>query len=163
QVGASQNAAKDYGQVIELDPQRNEARRWLGLALLEFGRYQESLDHLEILHKQHPEDPEIRARLAQGRHRLGQDAEAYALLDGVLAEHPDHSLALFTRGQMDLEAERFAQAETWLRQAAHKLPYDYKAQWALGECLRRAGKTEEAEVQIARADQLKDLRQRQNE
>jgi tetratricopeptide (TPR) repeat protein len=163
QVGATQSAAKDFRRVIELDPERHQARWWLALALLEIGRYQEALGHVELLHKLHPHDPDIRVRLAVCHHRLGQDAEARALLDGVLAEQPDHGLALLTRGQLDLKADRFAEAESWLRQAASVLPYDYRAQWALADCLRRAGKTEEAEVQLAHADQIKDRRQRQGE
>jgi predicted Zn-dependent protease len=163
QVGAAQKAAEDCRRVIELDPQRDRARWWLALALLEIGRYQEAVGHLEFLRKRSPEDADIRVRMAQGLSLLGQNVEARALLDGVLAEHPDHGMALFEHGQIAMRGGQLAEAETWLRRAALALPYDYKAQWALGDCLRRAGKTEEAEVQIAHANQLKDRRQRQGE
>jgi tetratricopeptide (TPR) repeat protein len=163
QVGAHQSAAEDFRHVLEADPERHQARRWLALALLEFGRYQEALEHMEVLYKLHPQDVDTRVRLAICHSRLGHDAEARALLDEVLAEQPENGLALLTRGQLDMKTEKFDQAESWLGRAARVMPYDYKAQWALGECLRRAGKTEEADAQMARADQLKDRRQRQGE
>jgi tetratricopeptide (TPR) repeat protein len=163
QVGASQKAAEDYRRAIELDPERRQARWWLAQALLEIGRYQEALEHMELVHKLQPDDPDVRVRLALCQFRLGHDAEARALLDGVIAEHPDHALALKSRGELELKAEHFAEAETWLRRAAQASPFDYKVQFILGECLRRAGKTEEAETQLDHANLLKDRRQRQGE
>jgi tetratricopeptide (TPR) repeat protein len=163
QVGAWQKAADDYRRVLELDPDRTQARRWLAAGLLEIGRYQDALEHAEILHKLQPEDPDLRVRLALCHFRLGHDTEARALLDGVIAEHPDYGMALLSRGQLELKAEHFAEAEDWLRRAARVMPYDYKAQWALADCLRRAGKTEEAEKQLDHANVLKDRRQRQGE
>ncbi len=163
QVSAWQKAVEDYRRVIELDPEREQARWWLAQGLLEIGHYQEALDHMALLNKIHPDDPDIRIRLALCHFRLNHDAEARALLDGVLAEHPDHGQALLTRGQLELKADHFADAETYLRRAARGMPYDYKAQWALGDCLRRAGKTGEAETQLDHANLLKDRRQRQGE
>ena len=163
QVGAWQKAADDYRHVIELDPDRTQARRWLAVGLLEIGRYQEALEQAEIVHKLQPEDADFRVRLALCHFRLGHDAEARALLDGVIAEYPDNGPALLSRGQLELKAEHFAEAEDWLRRAARVMPYDYKAQWALADCLRRAGKTQEAEAQLDHANVLKDRRQRQGE
>jgi predicted Zn-dependent protease len=163
QVGAAQEAAKDFQHVLERDPDYPHARWWLAQALTEFGRYDEAVAHLESLHRQNPNDVDVRVQLAVCRQRMGHDEEARTLLDGVLAEQPDHGLALRARGQMALSAGQFADAETWLARAARVLPYDYKAQHALWECLRQQGKTEAAEVQRRRADTLYERRQRQSE
>jgi predicted Zn-dependent protease len=162
-VGAAQEAAADFQHVIERDPEYPNARLWLAQALTEFGRYEEAVGHLEILHRENPDNVDVRVQLAVCRQRLGNEDQARTLLDRVLAEHPEHGLALRARGQLALAAGQFAEAQTWLTQAVRVLPYDYKAQHALWECLRQQGKTEAAESQRARADKLYERRQRQSE
>lgn len=158
QVGAVQAIAADYQRVLELDPERTEARWWLALALLDVGRYQEADQHLQVLSRSRPQDVEVKVRRAICLWRLEREAEASALLDDVLAENPDHGLALLTRGQMLMKTSQCAEAEPWLRQAALVLPYDHAAQNALWECLRQQGKTEEAEAQRERTEALYDRR-----
>jgi tetratricopeptide (TPR) repeat protein len=156
QSGSWTNAAPDLRRVVELDPERPQARWWLAVALVNIGRYQEAVQHLELLRQRQPEDVEVAVRLAICRHRMGQSREARALLDAVLAQRPDHGLALLTRGEMAQLNGQLPQAEKWLRQAARALPYDYQAHWVLRECLRQQGKTQQAEAEEAYASQLKD-------
>jgi len=156
QGGDWPQAVPDLRRVVELDPQRFEARWWLAVALVKIGHYEEAVQHLEILRQRRAEDVEILVQLAICRHHMGWDQEAHALLNTVLARHPNHGLALLTRGQMEQMNGRLAEAEPWLRQAARALPYDYQAHWTLRECLRQQGKTEEAEVEEVYANQLKD-------
>src|SRR5579875_108634 len=156
QNGAWNKAAPDLRRVVELDPGRLEARWWLAAALVNIGRYEEAVPHLEILRQRQPEDVDVRVQLAICRQHTGHGREARALLDAVLAQHPDHGLALLTRGEMAQMNGRFSEAEKWLRQAARALPYNYKAHWVLKECLRQQGKTEQAEAEEAYANQLKD-------
>jgi tetratricopeptide (TPR) repeat protein len=124
--------------------------------LVNIGRYDEAVRHLEVLRQRQAEDVEILVRLAICRHRMGRSRDAGPLLDVVLARRPEHGLALFTRGEMAQMSGQLAQAEQWLRQAVRALPYDYKAHWALTECLRRQGKTEQAQAEEDCANQLKD-------
>jgi tetratricopeptide (TPR) repeat protein len=163
QVGAAQKCIPDYRRVVELDPDHQEARARLAAALLEIGRYEEAAQQLEIVRRRRPDDPLILARLALCRYWLGHAEEATALLDHVLARNPEHGLALFTRGQIALLSGQLPEAEEWLRQAVRALPNDYKAHYALWDCLRQEKKTEEAEVERTRMEKLKDLRQRQGE
>ncbi len=153
-VGAVQTVAADCQRVLELDPERTEARWWLAIALLDLGRYQEAYQQLEILEASHSQDVNVQVRRAICLWRLERDEEARGLLDGVLAEHPHHGSALRTRGQMLLQAGQYAQAEPWLREAARVLPYEHATQNALWECLRQQGKSEEAEVQRQRTEAL---------
>ncbi|HEY7327300.1 MAG TPA: tetratricopeptide repeat protein [Gemmataceae bacterium] len=147
QVGSMQAVVADYRRVLELDPERTQARWRLALALLDIGRYQEADQLLQIFGRSHSQDVEVQVRRAVCLWRLEREAEAESLLDNVLAEHPHHGLALLTRGQIFLMAFQCAKAEPWLRQAADILPYDHAAQNALWQCLRQQGKTEEAEAQ----------------
>jgi tetratricopeptide (TPR) repeat protein len=156
QSGSWSKAAPDLRRVVELDPEYPQARWWLAIALVNIGRYDEAVRHLEILRQHQPDDVEILVRLAICQHRLGRGREARALLDAVLAQHPDHGLALLTRGQVAQGNGQLDEAEKWLRQAARILPYHYRAHWALTECLRQQGKTEQADSEAAYANQLRD-------
>ncbi len=157
QVGAVQAIAADYQRVLELDPQRTEARWWLAQALIAIGRYNEAYRELEIYGRSHAHDVDVQVHRAICLRLMERTEEARSLLDGVLAEHPQHGLALLTRGQLLMSQERYAEAEPWLRQAVGVLPYDLKGHNALWESLRQQGKTEEAEAQRERTDALRDL------
>jgi tetratricopeptide (TPR) repeat protein len=163
QVGSAQKSAPDYRRVVELDPAHHEARWRLALALVEIGRYEEALQHLRILRQRQPGDEEIQVREALCLHRLGQAREARALLDGVLARQPGNAQALLVRGQIALADGQLPEAESRLRQAARLLPYDYKAQFWLWDCLRQEEKTGEADRQRSYVDELYERRQRQTE
>lgn len=156
QTGASSKVVPDFRRVVELDPERSQIRRWLADTLVDIGRYEEAAQHLELLRQQQPEDVDLLARLAVCRHRLGQSRDARSLLDYVLERRPDHGLALLTRGQMARMSGQLKEAEKWLRHAAGAMPHDYKARWALTECLREQGKLEEAEREQILADRLRD-------
>jgi tetratricopeptide (TPR) repeat protein len=166
QDGSWTMAAPDLRRVIELDPERPGARWWLAVALVNVGYFDEAIRHLELLRKHPPDDVDpvdIQVRLAVCQHRMGRSREARDLLDQVLAQHPNHGLALLTRGQIDQFNGQLPQAEKWLRQAANALPYDYKAHWTLTECLRQEGKTEEAHTEESYANRLKDRWERYSE
>ena len=156
QINAWAKAAPDLRRIMELDPEHPGVRWWLAIALVNVGYYQEALGHLEILRQRQPDDVDIRVQEAICKHRLGRTREARELLDSVLAQYPDHGLALLTRGQIDQMNGQLSAAEKWLRQAVHALPFDYKAHWMLRECLRQQGKNEEAETVEAYANQLRD-------
>jgi tetratricopeptide (TPR) repeat protein len=162
-VGAAQKTVPDYRRVVELDPTRHEARWRLALALVETGHYEEALQHLKVLRQRRRDDEEIEVREALCLHRLGQGREARALLDSILARHPDNAQALLIRGQIAQADGQLPEAEKRLRRAAALLPYDYKAQWALWDCLRQEEKTDQAQKQHAYTEALYDRRQRQTE
>ncbi len=166
QSGSWTKAAPDLRRVVELDPDRPRARWWLAVALATVGYYDEAVSHLEFLLQHPPKDVDsmdILARLAYCRHRQGKSREARALLDEVLAQRPNHGFALLTRGQIDQMNGQLPQAEKWLRLAAQAFPFDYKAHWALTECLRQQGKDKEAQAAETYANWLKDRWERYTE
>jgi predicted Zn-dependent protease len=161
-MGWSSEAAANYGRVVELDPDHPQARSGLVIALVDTGRYEEALQHLEALAQHHPLDVEMQVRLAICRYRLGHSREARTILDGILAEHPDNGLALLTRGQIAQAAGQLPEAEDWLSRAVRVMPNDYKAHWSLCKCLRQQGKAE-ADVEQKRTEALRGRWERYNE
>jgi predicted Zn-dependent protease len=161
QVNAVQKYVDDYRHVVELDPTRADARRLLAIGLVELGRYDEALAHLEYVRQRQPDDPEVLVRLARCQSGLGQGKQARELLDNRLKAHPDDGLALRTLGEINLQESRPAEAEAALRRAVRVLPNDYRAQWSLYQALQRQeGKTAAADAQLARADQIKERTER---
>ena len=159
QSGSWTKVAPDLRRVVELDPERSQARWWLAVALSNVGRYDEAVRHLELLRQHPPKDvdpTDILVRLAICRDRMGRPREVRELLDEVLAQRPEQGLALLTRGQIAKTNGQLPQAEEWLRKAARALPYDYTTHWALTECLRQQGKTKEAEKEETYANRLQD-------
>lgn len=163
QVSAPGSAADQYRRVLELDPSRREARERLAVGLLEVGRYDEALKHLEALRQSDPDDADTQVRIARCQERLDRPEEARATLDAVLSKHPDHGPALRLRGQMLLQDGKPAEAEDWLRRAARAQPDSYEANWSLYECLQKQGKDEAAKAPLARAEALKARTERLNE
>ncbi len=160
QGGSTRQAVPYYQRVLDLDPGQDEARRRLAFGLVELGRGGEALPHLEYLRRQGSDDAEVLVHLARCQDELGQADEARQTLEGVLAGRPGDGPALRALGQVLLHAGQPAEAERRLHQAAAAMPQDYQVQWSLYQALRQEGKGEEAEAQRARAEHLKDLRER---
>lgn len=152
-----QKGVPDFQRVVELDPTRLDARRWLALGLMESGRYAEALVHLDELQRRLPADANVVVHQARAYQGLQQTQQARRLLDGVLAEYPEHSSALRARGEIEL-ADQPALAEHYLRQAAKAAPYDYQIQHSLLRALTHQGKPKEEEAKALRGevDQLKE-------
>jgi tetratricopeptide (TPR) repeat protein len=160
QVGAVGRAREEYSRVVELDPAHDEARQHLARCLVQVGRYQEAEQQLSVLLAKTPHDPELLTLLARSQYDLGKREESVQLLEEVLREHPENGPALRERGRIALTAERFADAESWYRQAVAALPNSYEVQWGLYQALQGLGKTVEAKSHLAKAQQLKDANER---
>jgi tetratricopeptide (TPR) repeat protein len=146
QLQRPQMALGSYRRVLELDPQREDARWRLAQCLLKLGLADEALPHLDYLHQHHPDNREMTVELARGRFKLGQSAPARELLDGVLEEHPDDVSALTERGRLALADDDVSGAERWLRRAVALSPNDAQALRLLSSVLFRQGNRDEAQV-----------------
>jgi Tfp pilus assembly protein PilF len=160
---STSKGTEDLRRAIELDPTRDAARWNLVLGLLEMGSYGDALKHLETIERQRPDDPEVRVRVARCQNLLGDASLARQTLDAVLEAHPDHGLALRTRGQFALADRRPDEAERWLRRAAKVWPNDYQVHWFLYQSLQQQGKEEEAKAQLAVAEKNKERAERVGE
>ena len=156
----------DLRRVLELDPERDDARQRLSRALLDLGAYGEAVPHIERLLKARPDDPELSVRLARCLNMLDRKAEARRALEAALANHSGHGLALRTFGQFELTDGKPAEAEKHLRLAAAAMPDDYQSRWLLYESVRQQGKPDAAELLKAaeavrdRSERLGDLQSR---
>jgi predicted Zn-dependent protease len=137
-------AVDSYRRAVAADPEHEEARIGLAVALLETKSYEEAAGHLEYLWRAQPDNLRARTGLAECRLALGEREEAERLVAGVLAERPDFAPALAARGRLDLEAGRYAEAEATLRRAVAANPLDNHSRYNLILCLHQAGKEGEA-------------------
>jgi predicted Zn-dependent protease len=163
QARAASGAAEDFQRVVELDPERDDARRLLARNLLKIGRYDEAYSHLNYLHKRRPSDAELTVNMARCEIERGRRAQARASLDAVLADHPGNRAALVEHGRLALREGQPAEAEEWLRKAVAAGPNDYYANWQLYESLRLQGKMSEAEEQLGKALAIQDRAERLGE
>jgi tetratricopeptide (TPR) repeat protein len=156
-------AAPHYRQVVQRDPERVDARKWLAFCLVELGQYNEALPHLESLRRQEPGDLEILVRLARCRSKMRQPEAARTILSELLAEHPDNGHALRTMGQLAVMEDKPAEAEKWFRRAVQHLPNDYQLHFQLQQVLERQGKKGAANAEKKTVEILRKRMQRLGE
>jgi len=154
QTNNCQQAASDYRRVLELEPEREEAQRGLASCLTENASWAEATTYWEELYRRHPADLEVRVNLALCLSNREQEQQAQQMLLGVLAEHPDHLLALRSLGRILLQQQHPAQAEIWLRRAVLAAPQDYRSRLFLYQALQKQDKAAEAERQLDEANRL---------
>jgi predicted Zn-dependent protease len=137
-------AVEAYRDLLARDPAFDGARQMLTELLVQLNRGQEALPDVEALRRRHPDDLDVQVRLARCLDQAARQDEARAVLDGVLARDPRFALAAAERGRMALEEGDLAEAEALLRRARDLEPANYQARHQFFQCLRQAGKTEEA-------------------
>jgi tetratricopeptide (TPR) repeat protein len=153
------DARASYRAVLEIDPDQDDARLRLTGLLVQLHQAQEALPHLDYLRRRQPDNLLVLVRQARCQDLLGNQDEAVAILDGLLADHPDHVEALTERAKLALRGKGSTEAEALLRQALEREPSSYDARFLLHQCLARQGKKAEAQECKARLDELeKDLK-----
>lgn len=148
------DALADYRRVVELDPERDDARLRLAELLAAEHQPGEAVAHFQQLQYRQPTNPAVLLGLARCRRLLGDPAEAGKLLDTLLEIAPHDEGALAERGRVCLETQQPAEAERWLRKAASRAPYDRDIVYALYLCLQQVGKAKEAETYRAKLEEI---------
>jgi tetratricopeptide (TPR) repeat protein len=148
------DALEDYRRAVAAHPDSDRARLKLADTLLIAGTPEEAVAQYQWLAERWPGRPPVRLGLARCYRRLARPDEAATLLDGLLAEFPDHGETLWERGELELEQGRPVAAEPLLRKAAARLPFDRRVQYAMARCLRRLDRPAEAAAYDARVKQL---------
>jgi tetratricopeptide (TPR) repeat protein len=113
--------------------------------LLWRGRYPEALPHFEAVVEQPPTNEAALLGLAQCQRSLRPPEETRATLSRLLALPGDHPAGWLLQGQLELEADRPAEALPWLERAVRRIPLDRDANQALAISLRRLNRAAEAE------------------
>src|SRR5262249_2080063 len=124
-------AISDYERVLELQPGRWAVRLARAEILIDSSRPPGAVPPPERLRTGQPANPDVLVALARCRVVQFRTDEARALLDSVLAAHPDHFGALHQRGKLELEDRNCAAAERWLRKALERSPRDVEARYTL--------------------------------
>jgi tetratricopeptide (TPR) repeat protein len=151
----AQSAAVDsYRRALELDPDHEEARLGLAVALLTGKGFAEAAEHFRHLLQCQPDNPRVQVGLAECLDGLGETAEAVRLVDDVLSRQPEFASALSLRGKLALRNGQLAESQRWLRQALRHNPMDHRAHYNLILCLEKSGQEEEAQRQRQRLQQM---------
>jgi len=109
-------AVADYERVLRWKPDSADVKQRLGLALVQGGSdYQQALRYLEDHRQSHPDDPDTLVGIARCRSVLNQPEAARALLQAVLATHPENADALLALALVELDLDNPSQALYWLR------------------------------------------------
>jgi tetratricopeptide (TPR) repeat protein len=153
---AGSAAETSYRRAVELDPEHEEARLGLSVALLDRRKYAEAAENLKLLQRCQPDNLKIAIGLAECYDGMGKGDEALLVVEGVLAKEPQSAPALALRGRLALENGQPADAERFLRQAIALNPIDYRCRHNLFLALQANGKEEEAQKvqkQLEEADE----------
>jgi tetratricopeptide (TPR) repeat protein len=147
---------ENYRRAVELDPDHEEARLGLAVALLMRNSFARAAEHFQHLRQCQPDNVSVQVNLAECLDALGQTAEAVRLVDDALARQPEYAAALSLRGQLALKSEQWTEAENWLRQALRRNPTDHRARYSLALCLEQNGQPDEAQQQRRRLQQMEE-------
>jgi Flp pilus assembly protein TadD len=149
-------AADCYSRALELDPDHEEARLGLAVALLQGNSFAQAAQHFERLLQSQSHNARVEVGLAECRDGLGESAEAARLVDDVLTRQPHLAAALSLRGRLALKEGQRAEAEDWLRQALGRNPMDHRTRYSLILCLEQNGRDEEAQRQRRQLQQIEE-------
>jgi tetratricopeptide (TPR) repeat protein len=137
-------ARADYLRVLELRPDHPRALLGVGLvALANRGDYTEAESYLGRYLEKDPGHPEARLGLARCRLGRGDLAGARESARRVWDDNPGHAGAALLLGTIEREAERYAEAEHWLRlgESVDRQGVSYQ----LSQVLRPLGREKEAD------------------
>lgn len=148
------DALNDYRRAVSTHPDSELARLRLADNLLISGSPQEAMEQYQWLAERWPDRVEVRFGLARCKRRLGRTEEALSMLDALAAEHPCDGEILWERGQLDLENDRPAEAESWLRRALQIIPHDRRVSYSLSQCMSALNRKDESRRFQARVAEI---------
>jgi hypothetical protein len=100
QAGKIDVAEMVYRNIIDQDPNNADAHVYLGIALFDRRRFQESVDHYRIAIELRHQFPVAWNNLGNSLRLLGQVEEADACFETALGQQPDYLSAIKNRGTL---------------------------------------------------------------
>lgn len=149
-----EGAKKYYTQLVDLDPEHDEARHRLVQLLIQTRHGEDAEPHVRHLLARRPWQRDIQVLWARTLVLLGRLNEAQQVLDGVLAEHPHYPAALAERGKVALFQERPDEAIRYFAQAVRYDPGDLALRHQYATILAQNGRETEAAQQRQAIQQL---------
>lgn len=156
-------AVASYGRAVELDPDHEEARLGLAVALLMRKEYARAAEQFERLRQLQPDNLRVQVGLAECREAQGDSAEAVRLVEVVLAQQPEFAPALSLRGQIAFRQEEYAAAAAWLGHAVQRNPSDQSARYNLALAWERMGREADGKEVMSQFERMKKDQARFNE
>lgn len=116
-AGMLEDAEREYGKVVELDPAQLKARVRMGLICLKGNRPEEALEHLDAIPDETIQsDPVILRNGALALERLGRYEQALGALDRAQELDPDDRSILLTRAILHFKARQVVRSHDLFRQ-----------------------------------------------
>jgi tetratricopeptide (TPR) repeat protein len=156
QVGDYEDALRSFRKAIELDPNMDRAHHFAGVALIRLGRPSEAIPELQAELKLSPNDPDTQYNLAYALLETSQKDQAMAILRALVAAHPDHAQAQYQLGKELLASGNAEEAVQHLEAAARLDPQDDYIHYQLQAAYRKAGRTADADKELAVYREIKD-------
>jgi len=110
-------ALEQLARQVESDPTDLMARKEYAVGLLSTGQFFAAFEQAEILLASNESDPDGRYVKGMVRMRMGQEAEARVLLEGLTNDYPDHVPALTALGVMAVRGAGLSVAEEYWERA----------------------------------------------
>jgi tetratricopeptide (TPR) repeat protein len=159
QRGAQHQAAAElYTQAADLDPHNAVPPLSLAIIYEKFEQYRSAVAWLRKVLAIAPKHAEARLRLAINLGRVGETAEALALLEGLTAEPADSwltPLAFQEEARLLDRRQSLGKAADVLRAGLERFPQSVRMRVQLAATLDRQGKSQEARRVLSDVTQLK--------
>jgi len=139
--------APGEGSAVEKDESERTRKMNLGVGLMGKFDFEGARRVFAELAEEHPEWVEARLNLAiatLNRQAEGDSERALELLEGILAEHPEHLRAQYCAGLVELYVGRPAEALGHFEFAAERAPEDAYAAYFAAQCLSTMRESERA-------------------
>ncbi|MGH7140003.1 MAG: tetratricopeptide repeat protein, partial [Pirellulales bacterium] len=157
--GSNALAVEDFEESLGRDSRqldRQEILEELSQAQIGLKRYEDALRTLDACEQ----TAKVLAMRADASYSLSNPADTRRLAQAALDSDSEQRLALLVMGKLALDDRRHEEAVKILSQAARVARADYDVQYTYYTALRAAGRTQDAEKQLAVTEEL---RQRHDE
>ena len=150
------HALEELQTALRLDPQVPEVHYYAGLVHLREGQLDAAADEFRAELQTHPTDTQAQYHLAYVLLTQGKLAPAVTMLQEVIQRKSDYEVARFALGRALLQQGDVSGAIENL-EAAKKLAPDRDATYyQLSQAYRRAGRTQDAELALAKYRELRE-------
>ncbi len=153
--GDVESAAQEFQKTSAIDPQRKQAHFQYGLLLLRKGRLAEAEEQFRAELQLDPQSVSARYHLGLALLDDQKKEEATRLLNEVIQAAPRYADAYYQLGKLQLEQENLPDALKNLETAAKLSPEESHVHYQLGLAYRRAGRQDDAVVELKLYEALK--------
>lgn len=146
----------EYRAVLGIDPNHVEARVRLARSLMRASQVREARDHFRRCYELEPNNGQVLLGLAECEMRLGDltAATEYLLQAEKLNLPKDVATIVHSmRGQILVRQQKYEEALEPLQRALKTSPNNSDALYAMGQCLIRLGRKQEAQSYLERSRQ----------